>query len=58
MVAPDLPYFIKTEDSFMQEWKQFIEKPKHAQKTKFYVNPKPKKLQDICLNSIHFSLVR
>ena len=58
MLPPDLPYFIKTEGSFTQEWKRFLENPDYARKAKFYLNPKPKKLSDICLPSHHASLVR
>ncbi len=58
MIPPDLPFFIKTENSFLTEWKKFLEDPEFAKKTKFYVNPKPKTLEDICLHSNHFEVVR
>lgn len=58
MVPPDLPYFIKTEDSFLAEWKKFLEDNNYARKSKFYINPKPKNIEDICLHSHHFQLVR
>lgn len=44
MVPPDLPFFLKTEDSFVDEWKKFLEDGNYAKKVKFYVNPKPKTL--------------
>ena len=30
-IPPDMPYFIKTELSFTDEWKKFIKNPAHAQ---------------------------
>lgn len=58
MISPDLPYFIKTEQSFIAEWQKFIEDTDYAKKSKFFVNPKPKVLDDICLHAHHFPLVR
>lgn len=29
-LPPDMPYFIKTEHSFVQEWKKFVSDSKHA----------------------------
>ena len=58
MMAPDLPYFIKTEGSFAAEWCKFLENPEYAKKSKFYLNPTPKKLSDVCLHRHHIGLVK
>lgn len=58
MVSPDLPYFIKTERSYNEEWVKFISDTDYARKSKFYLNPQPKKLEDICLHEHHIPLVR
>lgn len=44
MISPDLPYFIKTEKSYLQEWSKFIANNDYAKKCKFYLNPQPKNL--------------
>lgn len=58
MISPDLPYFIKTERSYLEEWGKFISNNEYARKCKFYINPQPKTLEDICLNATHIPLVR
>lgn len=58
MISPDLPYFIKTQNSYIEEWNKFITNNDHAKKCKFYVNPQPKTLSDICLNQNHITVVR
>lgn len=39
-LAPDMPYFIKTEGTFLEEWKKVLMIPNYAKdKAKFYLNP-------------------
>jgi CO dehydrogenase/acetyl-CoA synthase epsilon subunit len=50
MIAPDLPYFIKTEGSFIEEWKNFIRNVRgEAKQARFYLSPSPQILGDLCL---------
>lgn len=50
MIAPDLPYFIKTEGSFIEEWKNFIRNVRgEAEQARFYLSPSPQILADLCL---------
>jgi hypothetical protein len=51
MLPPDLPFFIKSEESFEAEWRSFLATP--SPNYKFYLNPSPKSLGDIKLER-HF----
>ncbi len=55
MMSPDMPYFIKTETSFLTEWMQFLKAP--STQVKFYLNPNPKTLNDIMLQKSHLPYV-
>jgi len=46
-IPPDLPYFIKTQNSFQKSWQKFI---KGRYDYKFFVNPNPNYLADITLS--------
>lgn len=47
-LAPDMPYFIRTKIPFTEAWNRFV---KGKFDYKFHVNPDPKSLYDIMLNS-------
>ena len=58
-LPPDLPYFIKTELSFNEEWKLFLTQSAYAkEKAKFYLSPTPKSLEDLCLQGDSIGLVK
>ena len=58
MIPPNLPFFIKTERSYLEEWEKFITNTEYARKCKFYLNPLPKTLNDGCLNKHHIPLIK
>jgi hypothetical protein len=58
MIPPNLPFFIKTENSYLDEWQKFITNADYAKKSKFYLNPLPKTLSDICLQKHQIPLIK
>lgn len=49
-LPPDMPYFIKAEGTFMEEWKKVLMIPGYAQNhAKFYLNPVARCLEDVRL---------
>jgi hypothetical protein len=57
-LPPDMPYFIKTELSFGEEWEKFVTSTSYAKDCKFYLNPTPYHINDMCLQQAQKELVR